>query len=225
MNLLLAVLSIITQPVIATPATDLSAVMRARAVSILNDSHEQIGSGVILDRALVLTNRHVLIDYKGEALFIKTHDGIEFEVPTDQHYLAEVDDFNLASDFGFVRFLDPLHFAPQEPVTLSRIVEQEPLTLAGWVFNEFVSLVSSDFQSKFYPSIYHCVHSVPGLSGAPVFNANGALVAINTGDEIMRNRCKENENPAVEIQIHSIFVATRKLIPQIIPFLDPRFFW
>ena len=221
MKIFLTLLLVLATQAQATPTQEVV----GRSVAILTSRLNQIGSGVILDRGILLTNFHVLIERVNEPLTIKTEDGRHFSIFPHQHLVPhQALAYDGSNDYAFALFEDPQALGPQTPVRITELSPSSELTLPGWFGNLFSSSETNLFEKR-GPMILHCNHTQNGYSGSPVFDQHGALVALNRGGiEEDHPFCPDQTLTAYSLQAKYIFATVSRLIPEIMPFLERSFF-
>ena len=189
-----------------------------RAISILTLNDHQIGSGVILNSKLILTNFHIFLDHPHEGLLARTAEGEEFILDTAHPLLPHSAYRPLENDFALVRYQDLTHRAPQEPIALQACKSNDVFTRLGYVGNELRTNQSSRAK-KMDQILLVCVPSEPGLSGSPLFNEAGELVALNRGIQYSNDVCDDSSPPSATLPIRYIFSRLTAEIPEAVPYL------
>jgi serine protease Do len=160
----------------AVVGIEVMAVEDARSIDTLGRA--RVGSGVVIDRdGLVLTIGYLVLEA----------DHIDLVLAGDRRVPARVVAYDLASGFGLLQALAPLHLAPAPLGRSSRVGDDEPLLVASGGEDGDLSLARMvsrrDFSGYWEYHIDNALFTAPvrtDHSGAGLFNADGELIGIGS---------------------------------------------
>lgn len=192
-------------------------------VAVVHRTQGVLGTGVSIARGLVLTNHHVVVSQRPDFIPYSSRDLMIVSGHATRHSILEIHSPILkvpdpagALDYAFLEIDgDPIQVAtPSTSVVY-------PLSLVGW--DEIVFKTTRSSTAKMMTDwLIHCNATQRGISGGPLLNASGDLIALHKG-EIGTNEIKcPGGIAAISIPIPRIFETVGTNIPSVVPILKER---
>lgn len=172
------------------------------------------GTGFILSDKTVFTNFHVASDYDD-----KPHSSFKIETSDGTTYSAKYVSGSLTSDTAILETTRSI--ANTVPVKLSEqpLAYGEPVIAIGhpsgvgsWIAS--VGIYYGERNNIFdVPGPRFSLPSAPGISGSPIFNLRGELVAAVYGsNDISKDKARTSEEARYQVPLHKAIVSSYSIL-------------
>lgn len=181
---------------------------------VMTNTQNSLGSGVFIESNVVLTARHVVEGIVTQKLSVKDSTGV---IHTVSKVITEKKPYApLSNDYAFL-IVSGAFSAPAK-MSNSRIPQNT--TMIGFL-NEKAHPEESSKNQLVNGLLLHCSQTVHGYSGAPIYDANGEVVAIQNGVMFMKCFCPGMEYVSAATPIQKIIESAQTITPEIVPYLHP----
>ncbi len=173
--------------------------LQTDSIYFIENANEQVANGLILhsDSKYLITNAHVALKWKIEC----RRTGCPKIIAKNEHSEAKVINFSsmiidLKLDTAFVEFIWNKKKKSLAPLSITKeaINHEDKIYLIGYSYSEqqFVysegKILGDNLRETRKPSIHYDADTEPGMSGSPVFNEKGELIALHFGYKNGLNR-------------------------------------
>jgi tetratricopeptide (TPR) repeat protein len=200
-----ASISIFAQSAYASSAIEVGRI--AKAVTVLINSPQSTGSGVLIQKNgnsyTVLTAAHVVRD-QPQTFVVTTQDGQKYQT-TSINSTKDTDiaviKFESKTSQQIAKLGDPAKSSEGATVYVSGFpLATQVITDTIYNFTEGKVTANASLPLSYGYSLVYSNNTLPGMSGGPVFNTNGELIAIHGRGDFQENSKVSDINENVRIK-------------------------